>query len=220
MLHFPIQTLKNSGVTEILIISSQDHSGSIIEHFGDGKTYGVDLTYKIQNMFPTDGITGIAQALKLAEHFVGNSNFAVILGDNWFEDSFVKEFSEFDKLNSMSSSDGTVFAPSAIFLKSVHDPERFGVATLGNNSKVLEIIEKPDSPKSNFAVVGLYLYTPDVFSILPNLKPSRRKELEITDVNNHYVKIGTMRSYILSNRWKDAGTPESILETTKYINGD
>lgn len=217
MLHFPIQTLKNSGVKEILIISSQDHSGAIIEHFGDGRKHGVDLTYKVQDMFPEDGVTGIAQALKLAEGFVGSSNFATILGDNWFEDTFEKEFKDFD--NSPTILDHQ-FAPAAIFLKEVHDPQRFGVATLGENSKVLEIIEKPENPKTNFAVVGLYLYSSNVFSILPKLKPSRRKELEVTDVNNHYVKNGTMRSYILHGKWKDAGTPESMLETIKYVNGE
>jgi len=214
----PIQTLKNSGVKEILIISSQEHSGAIIEHFGDGRKLGVDLTYKVQNMFPEDGVTGIAQALKLAENFVGNSSFATILGDNWFENTFEQEFRSFehsDMINSFKN-----HAPAAIFLKEVHDPQRFGVATLGENSRVLEIIEKPESPKTNFAVVGLYLFTPHVFTILPTLKPSRRKELEVTDVNNHYVKSGTMRSYILSGKWKDAGTPESMLETIKYVNGE
>ena len=220
MLHFPINTLKNSGVKEILIISSQDHCGDIIDHFGDGKKMELDLTYKVQDMNPPDGVTGIAQALKLSQAFIGNSNFAVILGDNYYEDTFVKEFEEFEISTSKS---GTLranhyyLAPAAIFLKQVQDPKRFGVATISQKGRVTNIVEKPEFPETNLAVTGLYLYTPQVFALLPHLKPSRRNELEITDINNRYVNDETMKAYQLKGFWSDMGTPESIISTQNYL---
>ncbi len=221
MLHFPLNTLKNSGVKEILIISSQDHCGAIIDHFGDGKEFGVDLTYKIQNMHPSDGITGIAQALKLSKEFVGTSNLAVVLGDNYFEDTFEKEFIEFDNQTirlPKREFDSHQLSPAAIFLKSVDDPQRFGVATVNQKGRVTKIIEKPEHPETSLAVTGLYLYTPHVFDLLPQLKPSRRMELEVTDINNSYVNDETMRAYTLKGHWSDMGTPESILSTQNYLN--
>ena len=209
MLHYPITTLKNSGIDEILIISSREHSGNIIEHMGDGEEFGVKLTYKIQEMDRSP--TGIAQALKLAEHFIGDQNFAVILGDNFYEDVFSEEVRDFD---SDSSEDH-----SAIFIKEVHDPERFGVATIREDTNsVIEIEEKPLEPKSNYAVTGLYFYTPSVFDVLPTLKPSGRGELEITDVNNWYVRSQTMDAFVLNGFWHDMGTPHSMLRTQQFIN--
>jgi glucose-1-phosphate thymidylyltransferase len=221
IIHFPLETLKNSGVTEILVISSQDHCGDIISHLGDGKKLGLDLTYKIQDMNPADGITGIAQALKLAEGFVGTSNFAVILGDNFFENTFAEEFTSFDQqqtnIKMEHSYSGYNLAPAAIFLKAVHDPQRYGVATTNNKGRVVKIVEKPEHPETNLAVSGLYLFTPQVFSLLPHLKPSRRMELEISDINNQYVKDGTMKSYMLKGFWNDMGTPESLVATQNFL---
>jgi glucose-1-phosphate thymidylyltransferase len=212
MIHYPIRTLRDSGVKEILIISSREHSGDIIQHLGDGDELGVNLTYKIQEMNRSP--TGIAQALKLAQHFVGNNNFAVVLGDNFYENTFEYEFKDFDKW----------FKPNEVaanvFLKEVHDPHRFGVATVdtSNHNKIIKIVEKPKVPETNLAVTGLYLYTPKVFDLLPLFKPSKRGELEITDVNNWYVEQGKMRSNILSGFWHDMGTPESMLHTQNFIN--
>lgn len=206
---FPLQTLVNSGITEIMIITSRDHCGKIVELFGDGTEYGCRLTYRIQEM--DRPIVGIAQALGLAKDFVGDSNFAVILGDNYYEDSFKDAFKLFD----------TGKTGAGIFLKQVSDPERFGVATIASepngNKYVKEIVEKPKNPESNFAVTGLYLYRPHVFTLLPNLKPSARKELEITDINNHYVLTKDVVAFSLKNFWHDMGIPESAKEVIDHL---
>lgn len=206
---FPLNTLINSGIKDILIITSRDHCGQIVELLGDGSDYNCNLTYKIQEM--EKPITGIAQALGLAKDFVGDSNFAVILGDNYYEDSFKDAFKMFD-----ASKTG-----AGIFLKQVSDPERFGVATIApdanGNKYVKEIIEKPKNPASNFAVTGLYLYRPHVFTLLPNLKPSARKELEITDINNHYVQTKDVVAFSLKNFWHDMGIPESAKEVIDHL---
>jgi len=210
MIFYPIATLRESGVTEILIITSRDHCGHMVQTLGDGEDLGVKLTYKIQEMDRKP--TGIAQALKLSENFVGDSNFAVILGDNFYSDNFSVQFKGFDEKWQTGRS-------AAIFLKEVEDPKRFGVATISDWT-VTKIEEKPKNPETNFAVTGLYLYTPDVFSILPNLTPSGRGELEITDVNNHYVEAGTMTSFFLDGFWSDMGTPESMMRTQAFLNGN
>jgi len=210
MIHYPIHTLKNSGISDILIISSRDHSGNIIEHMGDGDEFGVNLTYKVQEMDRNP--TGIAQALKLAESFVGNQNFAVLLGDNYYEDTFKNEFKTFEELSKVNKQ------AASIFLKEVKDPERFGVATVDASGNVIEIEEKPLKAKSDLAVTGLYLYTPHVFSLIPNLKVSGRGELEITDINNWYVKNNSMSSHKLEGFWSDMGTPPSMIHTQNHIN--
>lgn len=220
MIFSPIRTLRESGVTEILIITSRDHCGHMVQTLGDGEDLGVTLTYKIQEMDRKP--TGIAQALKLSENFVGDSNFAVILGDNYYEETFKEEFEMFEK-----------YGPghATIFLKEVKDPHRFGVASVSDGiggyvdstrsfKMVTKIVEKPETPETNFAVTGLYLYTSDVFQILPTLTPSRRGELEITDVNNHYVNKGTVTSFLLNGFWSDMGTPESMMRTQAFLNGE
>lgn len=220
MIHFPLNTLKNSGVSEILIISSQDHCGDMISHLGNGAEFGVDLSYKIQDMNPADGITGIAQALKLSKGFVGDSSFAVILGDNYYEDTFEQEFLEFDRRVEATKKlfdKRDYLVPATIFLKAVQDPKRFGVATVNGKGRVTRIVEKPEIPETNLAVSGLYLYSPHVFTLLPSLKPSRRNELEITDINNYYVDKETMTSYVLKGWWSDLGTPESIIAAQTFI---
>jgi glucose-1-phosphate thymidylyltransferase len=206
---FPLQTLTSSGITEILIITSQDHCGHIVELFGDGEEYNCKLTYRIQNMYPKDEIVGIAQALKLAEGFVGSDDFAVILGDNYYENSFKIEFDNFQADPNIDK--------AAIFLKSVHDVQRFGCATIDADGNVKKIVEKPESPESDLAVTGLYLYSSTVFSLLPSLKPSRRKELEITDVNQHYATTNCLKSYKLSGMWSDMGLPESALLVSNVL---
>jgi glucose-1-phosphate thymidylyltransferase len=192
MIYYPLQTLVNAGINEIMIVSGRGHAGHFLELLGSGMEFGVQLTYEIQ-----EKAGGIAEALGLAESWVDDDPVAVILGDNIFEDSI--------------SSDVTSFRKGAkIFLKEVPDAHRFGVAEI-NGDHVVSIEEKPEKPKSRYAVTGLYLYDPDVFSVIRKLKPSGRGELEITDVNNAYIKRGEMQFSLLKGFWSDAGTFDSLL---------
>lgn len=200
MIFYPISTLVRSGATEILIISSRDHSGSIIQNLGDGHDFGADFTYKIQDVNRVS--LGIASALKLARGFTGDQPFAVILGDNFYEDSFGEQFNLFSDSCPRSA---------RIFVKEVEDPHRFGVYSDG------EIVEKPENPKSRMAVTGLYLYHSGVYEIAENLKPSGRGELEITDVNNAYCKSGAMDASGVNGFWSDMGTPGSMKRTQEFI---
>jgi len=205
MIFYPVNTLIKSGITNILIISSQEHSGKIIEYLGNGKKFGADFTYKIQNMNETP--TGIAAALKIARDFTREEPFAVILGDNFYENSFSEELKDFETNNEKS----------CVFLKEVQDIHRFGCATVSNTGHVIEIIEKPISPKSNYAVTGMYLYENDVFSLAKKLLPSSRGELEISDINNNYAKEGSLSSITLKGFWSDMGTPESMIRTQQFL---
>lgn len=191
MIYYPIKKLINAGIDEILIVTGTDHMGDVVNLLGSGKDFGCRFTYKVQ-----DEAGGIAQALGLAENFVGNDTMTVILGDNIFETSLDKA------LNNYPGSGGQ------ILLQKVEDPERFGVAELEGN-KIVGIEEKPDQPKSDYAVTGIYMFDADVFELIKTLKPSGRGELEITDVNNHYIARGEMRFSVLDGWWTDAGTPES-----------
>ena len=199
MIHYPIKTLVKSGVDEILIISSREHCGKIIENLGDGKEFNANFTYKIQDT--SKGAIGIAGALKLCKVFTGKDSFAVILGDNFFEDNFEQEFKNFQKTNKWAS----------IFIKEVENPNQFGVFSDGY------IEEKPEVPKSKFAVTGMYLYTNHVYDVTKNIKPSGRGELEITDVNNHYCKKDSIQINTINGFWGDMGTPESMIKTQEFI---
>lgn len=201
MIFYPISTLVRSGARDILIISSRDHSGSIIQNLGDGFDFGARFSYKIQDVKRVE--MGIASALKLARDFTDDEPFAVILGDNFFEDEFKDQFDAF----SASKSEG-----ARIFLKPVDDPERFGVYHDGT------IEEKPKFPKSNLAVTGLYLYGPSVFDMAEKLVPSKRGELEITDINQEYCDRGLMGVVNVNGFWSDMGTPSSIARTQDFIN--
>jgi glucose-1-phosphate thymidylyltransferase len=215
MICFPIQTLLNSGCDDILIVSSQEHCGDIIEFLGDGHQFtGLkSLTYKVQDHnSPEKNPVGIASAMKLISGFVKDEIFAVILGDNFFENSFKEEFSAFKETYKKTSH------PAAhVFLKDVDDIHRFGCAKF-EEGKIVDIIEKPKDPPSNLAVSGLYLYSPDVLNLLPTLKASSRGELEVSHLNAHYVKTGNMTHTIISGFWHDLGTPESMIYGTKWIN--
>lgn len=206
MIFYPIQTLVNAGIKEIMIVSGRGHAGHFLELLGSGADLGVKFTYEIQ-----EEAGGIAQALGLAESFADEEDVAVILGDNIFQDNIEQDVSNFK-------------GGAKIFLKKVPDAHRFGVAEL-KGDKVVGIEEKPGEPKSNFAVTGLYIYNNSVFKIIKALKPSARGELEITDVNNFFVNNGTMEYRILDGFWSDAGTFESLLRASlmvkKYLgNGD
>lgn len=215
MICYPLQCLINSGCDDILIVSSQEHCGDIIEFLGDGHQFtGVkSLTYKVQDHnSPEKNPVGIASAMKLISGFVKKEPFAVILGDNFFENSFEEEFTAFEEAHKKTS------LPAAhIFLKEVDDIKRFGCAKF-DNGKIVDIIEKPKDPPSNFAVSGLYLFTPDSLDVLPLLHASRRGELEVSDLNSHYVKSGNMEHSIIPGFWHDLGTPESMIYGTKWIN--
>ena len=198
MIYYPLYTLVNAGITEIMIVSGRGHAGHFLELLGSGADFGVRLTYEIQ-----EKAGGIAEALGLADSWADNGDIAVILGDNIFEDN-VKD-------------DVTSFTTGAkIFLKEVPDASRFGVVDL-QKDKVISIEEKPKIPKSNYAVTGLYLYDSNVFSIIKKLKPSGRGELEITDVNNSYLKKGMMQYAILKGYWSDAGTFNSLMRASLLV---
>jgi glucose-1-phosphate thymidylyltransferase len=200
MIFYPIYQLKQSGITEILIVTSREHMGDVIELLGSGYEFGVKFTFKVQ-----DQAGGIAQALGLAEHFVDEDRCVVILGDNIFENDitpFVGSFAKQEK-------------GAKILLKEVPDPQRFGVAGL-KDGKIISIEEKPKQPKSNFVVTGIYMYDSKVFDIIKTLKPSAREELEITDVNNNYIQQGTLTYDILKGWWTDAGTSESLFRANEF----
>jgi glucose-1-phosphate thymidylyltransferase len=208
MIYYALKTLKQLGCEEIMIVSGRKHSGQIMSLLGAGFSYedeeydkfkgdvDVALTYRVQ-----ERPGGIAQALGICKNFIGNDNVAVCLADNIFED----DFSGFEFKNG-----------AHIFLKSVPDPERFGVAEVAGDS-VVNIIEKPTNPVSDLCVTGLYVYDSYVWTIIDNLEPSGRGELEITDVNNWYVKNDLMKFNKLDGFWSDAGTPDSLAQATELV---
>ncbi|RJS71574.1 spore coat protein [ANME-2 cluster archaeon] len=192
MIYYPLQTLIDAGIDEILIVSGRGHAGHFLELLGSGSEWGVSFTYEIQ-----DEAGGIAQALGLAEGFADGGDVAVILGDNIFQDRISEDVSDFS-------------GGAKVFLRAVPDANRFGVAEL-DGTRVVCIEEKPEKPRSNLAVTGLYMYGSDVFDVIRTLKPSGRGELEITDVNNYYIREGRMGYRVLDGCWSDAGTFESLL---------
>jgi len=202
MIYFPIQTLVQAGIREILIVTGGNWAGDFLKLLKNGTTFGkVRLHYAYQ-----EGEGGIAHALSLAEDFAENDPVAVILGDNLIEDDvtpFVKKY----------AAQG---AGARIFLKKVTDPERFGVPVI-RAGRIVRIEEKPKKPQTDFAVTGLYFYDSEVFQIISTLKPSRRGELEITDVNNHYLNQGQLEYDVLKGYWSDAGTFESLHHSGKLV---
>jgi glucose-1-phosphate thymidylyltransferase len=195
MIYYPIKTLVNAGIDEILIVTGGQNSGDFLRLLGNGKDFGLKhLNYTYQ-----EGEGGIAAALGLAEFFSDKGKIVVMLGDNIIERNIKKAVESF-----RMQKEG-----ARILLKEVPDPQRFGVATLEGN-KVIRIDEKPAAPASNFAVIGIYMYDTKVFDFIKALKPSERGELEITDVNNFYIEKGIMECDILDGWWSDAGTFESL----------
>jgi len=194
MIYYPIDKLVKAGITEILIVTGVEHMGDIVNLLGSGREFNCSFTYKVQ-----DRAGGIAEALGLAANFAAGEKVAVILGDNLFQDQLNKYASNFLKQKSGAK----------ILLKEVSDPKRFGVVEI-KDGRVTKIEEKPKKPKSHYAVTGIYFYDNNVFKIIKNLKPSRRGELEITDVNNVYLKTNKLTYDILQGWWSDAGTFESL----------
>jgi glucose-1-phosphate thymidylyltransferase len=202
MIYYPIRTLVNAGINEILIVTGGDHAGDFLRLLGNGEEFGLkDLRYAYQK-----GERGIADALRLAENFVDGGKFAVILGDNVL-DSSIKPFVE----KFRRQPDG-----GRILIKKVPDPERFGVVEL-KDKKVISIEEKPRVPKSDFIVTGIYMYDRAVFDFIKKLKFSRRGELEITDVNNMYLKAGNLYYDILKGNWTDCGTFSSLFRANQIL---
>jgi glucose-1-phosphate thymidylyltransferase len=201
MIYYPIEKLLGAGINEILIVTGVEHMGDVVNLLGSGKDFECRFTYKVQ-----DEAGGIAQALALAENFARCEPMAVILGDNVFEAKLDKYTDKFRKQKK----------GARILLKEVADPHRFGVAAV-EGKKITGIEEKPAKPKTNLAVTGIYFYDSQVFDIIRKLKPSARGELEITDVNNEYIKKGQMEYDILTGWWSDAGTFESLGKVNELV---
>lgn len=199
MIYYPIEKLTEVGIDEILIVTGTEHMGDVVNLLGSGNNFGCRFTYKVQ-----DEAGGIAQALGLAENFVGGDSMTVILGDNIFQT---------DLTNALNSYPGS---GAQILLKEVEDPERFGVAEV-EDDKIIGIEEKPEQPKSRLAVTGVYMYDADVFDYIRDLEPSDRGELEITDVNNRYIERNAMRFSVMEGWWTDAGTPSSYKRANKLV---
>ncbi len=202
MIYYPIQTLVSAGIREILIVTGGNSAGDFLKLLGNGREFGLKhLNYTYQ-----EGEGGIAEALGLAEHFADQEPIVVILGDNIIEEDITRYVENYKKQGKGAK----------ILLKEVDNPHRFGVAEL-KDGKVVKITEKPKKPKSRFAVTGIYMYDAKVFDFIKGLEPSKRGELEITDVNNMYISAGEMTFDILKGWWTDAGTFESLFRANCLI---
>jgi glucose-1-phosphate thymidylyltransferase len=202
MIYYPIQTLVNAGITDIMIVTGGNSAGDFLKLLGNGKAFGLKhLNYSYQ-----EGEGGIAEALSLVEHFAAGDPVCVVLGDNIIEGNIRNAVRTYRHQG----------GGAKIILKRVTDPQRFGVPELAGRN-VLRIEEKPKEPKSEFAVIGIYMYDSDVYDIIRTLKPSGRGELEITDVNNAYIDRGEMTWEELAGWWTDAGTFESLLRASNLV---
>ena len=203
MIYNPIRNMRACGIKDVLIITSTEHMGDMVNLLGSGSEFGLRFAYKVQ-----DEAKGIADALRLAREFANNENILVILGDNIFEkpiDYFVKNY------NSIQKGKG-----ARVLLVKVSEPQRFGVAALDEH-KVIEIQEKPENPRSDYAVVGAYIYDARVFDIIDHIKPSARGEYEITSVNNKYIELNELEYDFVQGRWMDTGTFESYFIANKIM---
>lgn len=204
MIHYPIQSLVDAGIEEILVVTGGNSAGDFLELLGHGKEFGLkhlDYTYQ-------EGHGGIAAALDLAEHFAEGGPICVILGDNIYEKSFRTSVEAYRRQGS----------GARVHLKRVENAQRFGVPVL-DGDRVVCIEEKPAKPKSGYAVTGMYMYDASVFEIIKTLNPSGRGELEITDVNNAYIELGQMTYEIIDGWWSDAGTFDSLLRANILVAG-
>jgi len=205
MIFYPLSVLMLTGIRDILIITTPEDQAGFIRLLGDGSQFGIELTYKVQ-----PNPDGLAQAFIIGEEFIGNDNVCLVLGDNIY---FGQGFSPLLINASNRESGATVFGYQ------VKDPERFGVVEFDDNRKVISIEEKPLKAKSNFAVTGLYFYDNDVVEIAKNIKPSLRGELEITCINNEYLKQGKLNVELLGRgfAWLDTGTYDSLMDAGQYV---
>jgi glucose-1-phosphate thymidylyltransferase len=202
MVYYPIQTLVNAGIHEILVVTGGKNAGDFLRLLGNGREFGLKhINYTYQ-----EGEGGIAEALGLAEYFAAGESICVVLGDNIIENNICSAVKDFEKQKEGAK----------ILLKEVSDAQRFGVAEI-RGDRVIGIEEKPKRPKSNYAVIGIYLYDASVFEKIRRLKPSGRGELEITDVNNFYIEDNALSYEILDGWWTDAGTFESLLHANNMV---
>ncbi len=202
MIYYPLQALVNAGIRDILIVTGGNNAGDFLRLLGNGKEFGlqhVNYTYQ-------EGEGGIAAALDLAEYFSEGQKICVILGDNIIETNIRRAVQAFEKQE----------RGAMIMLKEVPDAHRFGVPEI-REKRIVRIEEKPKDPSSNYAVIGIYMYDPDVFRIIKTLNPSHRGELEITDVNNEYIRRGTLTYDYLEGWWTDAGTFDSLLRASNLV---
>ncbi len=198
MIFYPLETLMNAGIKDILVIVAPDHAGDFLKLLGSGRELGCKFTYEIQ-----DKPEGLAQAFRIGKNFVGKDNVTLILGDNLFEDDFTEAISTFKE-------------GGRIFAKQVPDPERFGVVAFDSQNKATSIVEKPQDPASDYAVTGLYIYDNTVIAKAADLQPSPRGELEITDLNNLYLQEGKLDVAFVKGKWLDTGTFESLFQATVF----
>ena len=201
MIYYPIKTLKAAGITDMLIVVGGESIGDFLKLLGSGKELGVKITYKCQV-----GAEGIPAALALAEEFVGDDRFMMVLGDNVMQDSLKEEAARFSREK----------AEAHIFLKEVSDPERYGVAEVRGN-KIVSLAEKPEKPASSLAITGVYMFASSVFSIIPTLKPSKRGELEIVDVLKSYIGKKKLTYSLIPGFWTDAGTLEALYHANTLV---
>jgi glucose-1-phosphate thymidylyltransferase len=201
MVYHPLKKMVGAGLQDVLLVSGTEHMGDFVELLGSGREHRCRLTYRVQ-----DEAGGIAQALGLAELFCHDVRTLVILGDNIFQDS----------LGPFLADTGRKPDHAWVMLKRVPDPQRYGVAEVKGDA-IVSIEEKPEKPKSDYAVAGIYLYPPDVFRVIKTLKPSARGELEITDVNRYYLEQGRLGFRLLQGYWTDAGTLESLVHANQLV---
>ena len=199
MIYYPIQTLAHAGIKDILIIVSPEYAGQFLNLLGSGQELGVNLSYEVQTE-----ARGLADAFIVGESFIGDDNVAMVLGDNIFDHDFTESVATFK-------------SGARIFAKKVPDPQRSGVVEFDDNKKVVSIVEKPEHPKSNYAIVGFYIYDNRVIRYAKSLKPSERGELEIVDLHNKYLEQGELDVAIIEGMWEDAGTFDSLLRVNNLV---
>ena len=203
MIYHPLIRMKRVGIQDVAIVTSPGHMGDVVNLLGSGRSFGLDLTYRVQ-----DEPGGIAQALGLCEHFIGTSPFLVILGDNILGEDIIRETEAF-RIQLQNDGSG-----ARVLLKEVSDPERYGVPRI-EAGRIKQIIEKPLDPPSNYCVTGIYFYDQSAFEIIRGLQPSARGELEISDVGNIYIERGLLSHGFLRQWWGDAGTLEGWHEANE-----
>jgi glucose-1-phosphate thymidylyltransferase len=202
MIFYPIQTLVNAGITDIMVVTGGNYAGDFLRLLGNGRDFGLKhINYTYQ-----EGEGGIADALRLAEYFAEGQKVCVVLGDNIIENNILAARIDFEEQQ----------CGAHLLLKEVHDPERFGVPVM-EGTRIVRIEEKPAEPKSRYAVTGIYMYDATVFERIRQLKPSGRGELEITDLNNQYIEEGSLTYSILDGWWTDAGTFDSLRRATNLV---
>ena len=204
MIYYPIKTLVDAGIRDVMIVTGGNNAGDFLRLLGNGKELGLKhIEYAYQK-----GEGGIADALRLTEDFIDGNKSVIVLGDNIIEKSIKKVVDRFRQQDN----------GARILIKKVPDPERFGVVEFNKKkNRIIKIAEKPKKPKTHYAVTGIYMYDGRVFDIVKSLKPSARGELEITDVNNAYIKHGQMEYDVLSGFWTDSGTFESLLRANNLV---